>query len=47
MKVPDYVWKSLIVLLFIHEAKLIYETYKDYQEEDKDEIPECVKHMYC
>lgn len=43
--IPHYVWKSLIVLLFIHEAKLIYETYKDYQDED-NEMPEFVKHMY-
>ena len=47
MNVPDYFWKSLILIMFVHEARMIYETYMDYRDdEEKEDMPESVKHLY-
>ena len=33
--------------MFVHEARMIYETYMDYRDDDdEEEMPESVKHLY-
>lgn len=46
MIVPNYFWKCLIIMMFVHEARMIYETYMDYRVDDEEEMPESVKHLY-
>ena len=46
MNVPGYFWKCLIIMMFVHEARMIYETYMDYRDDDKEEMPESVRHLY-
>ena len=31
--------------MFVHEARMIYETYMDFRDDD-EEMPESVKHLY-
>ena len=47
MNVPNYFWKCLIIFMFVHEARMIYETYIDYRnDDDEEEMPESIKHLY-
>ena len=46
MNVPGYFWKCLIIMMFVHEARMIYETYMDFRDNDEEEMPESVKHLY-
>ena len=46
MIVPNYFWKCLIIMMFVHEARMIYETYIDYRNDDEEEIPESIRHLY-
>ena len=47
MNVPNYFWKCLIIFMFVHEARMIYETYIDYRnDDDEEEMPESVRHLY-
>ena len=32
--------------MFVHEARMIYETYMDYRDDDEEEMPESVRHLY-
>ena len=45
MNVPGYFWKCLLIFMFVHEARMIYETYMDFRDDD-EEMPESVKHLY-
>ena len=50
MNIPKYVWISMIVLLSINELRLIYDTYKSYEDDDdknKNELSDAIKHIYC
>ena len=46
MNVPNYFWKCLIIMMFVHEARMIYETYMGFRDDDDEEMPESIKHLY-
>ena len=51
MKIPDYIWKYGIILLFIREFRKCADLYLEYlinrnNKEDDEEMPESVKHIY-
>ncbi len=47
MNIPNYVWKSAIILLSISELRRWIELYKSYYDISEDnEMPESIKHLY-
>ena len=52
MKVPEYVWKYGLILLFISEIRKCADLYLEYlinrndKEDDDEPLPESVKHIY-
>ena len=42
MIVPNYFWKCLIIMMFVHEARMIYETYMDYRDDDEEEMEDII-----
>ena len=52
MNIPKYVWKYGLILLFISEIRKCADLYLEYlinrndKEDDEEEIPESVKHIY-
>ena len=52
MKVPEYIWKYGLILLFISEIRKCADLYLEYlincdnKKDDEEEMPESVKHIY-
>ena len=47
MNIPGYVWKYGLILLTINEIRKWVDLYLTFHENDDDEeMPDCVRHMY-